>query len=115
MRLVDGDEAAELRAALEWPAGGAIVGFRLRIEPNGGAKPTEVIEALTGAEPPEGARYARLAMWALRDERADRSDGLDALRAAPVMPRPSASPRAPAVAGRRRRRGGVAGRPAYSV
>ena len=66
-RLVDGDEAASLRAALEWPDGGVIVGFRLRIEPKGGAKPSEVIEALTGGEPPEGTRFARTAMWALRD------------------------------------------------
>ncbi|MCU1282172.1 MAG: hypothetical protein JWM53_5718, partial [bacterium] len=51
---------------------------------NGGAKPTEVIEALTGAEPPEGARFARLAMWALRQEQLVDPFALDALRAAPV-------------------------------
>jgi radical SAM family uncharacterized protein/radical SAM-linked protein len=59
VRFIDGDEAASLRAALEWPDGGVLVGFALRIDSNGGVKPTEVIEALTGAEPPEGTRYAR--------------------------------------------------------
>jgi hypothetical protein len=58
-RVVDGDEADMLRAQLEWPMGGAIVSFRLKIEASGGAKPSEVIEALTGATPPEGTRYAR--------------------------------------------------------
>jgi radical SAM family uncharacterized protein/radical SAM-linked protein len=91
VRIVDGDEAAGLRAALDWPAGGVIVGFRLKIEPNGGAKPTEVIEALTGAEPADGAQFARLALWALRDERLIDPLALDALRAAPVSG-PPASP-----------------------
>jgi radical SAM-linked protein len=59
VRIVEGDEAARLRAALDWPAHGVVVAFRLRIEPNGGARPAEVIEALTGAEPLEGTRYAR--------------------------------------------------------
>ncbi len=90
VRLVGGDEADELRVALGWPAGGAIVGFRLRIDPNGGAKPTEVIEALTGAEPPEGARYARIALWALREDRLVDPLALDALRAAPVAAVPAA-------------------------
>jgi hypothetical protein len=90
VRLVDGDEAARLREALEWPAGGVIIGFRLKIEPNGGAKPTEVIEALTGAEPPEGAQYARLALWALRDEALVSPMELDRLRAAPVSGTPAA-------------------------
>src|SRR5262249_37166794 len=36
VRLVDGDEADRLRATLDWPAGGAILGFRLRVDPNGG-------------------------------------------------------------------------------
>ncbi|MCU1278514.1 MAG: hypothetical protein JWM53_2060, partial [bacterium] len=97
VRLVDGEEAATLRAALEWPEGGVILGFRLRIDPNGGAKPTEVIEALTGAEPPEGAQYARLAMWALRDERLVDPMDLAPLRAAPVAGVPAAP--GPVVAG----------------
>jgi hypothetical protein len=62
VRLVDGDEAAALRGALDWPADGAVVAFRLRVDPSGGAKPGEVIEALTGAAPPPGTRYARLAL-----------------------------------------------------
>ena len=82
VRFVDGDEAASLRAALDWPAGGVIVGFRLRIDPTGGAKPSEVIEALLGVEPPEGTRYARTSLT---------------LAAAPVAG-PPASPR-PVVAG----------------
>jgi radical SAM-linked protein len=90
VRLVEGDEAASLRAALEWPDGGVIVGFRLRIEPNGGAKPSEVIEALTGGEPPEGTRYARTAMWALRDIGLVEPMTLDRLRTAPVAAAPAA-------------------------
>jgi radical SAM-linked protein len=90
VRLVDGAEAAGLRAALEWPDDGVIVGFRLRIEPNGGAKPTEVIEALSGAEPPEEARYARTAMWALRDVGLVEPLALETLRTAPVSGVPAA-------------------------
>jgi radical SAM-linked protein len=90
VRVVEGDEAAALRAALDWPDGGVVLGFRLRIDSNGGAKPTEVIEALTGAEPPEGARYARTAMWTLRDERLIDPMDLAALAAAPVSGAPAA-------------------------
>ena len=68
-RIVDGDEAARLRAELEWPADGAIVAFRLRIDHEGGARPIEVIEALSGARPTEEVRFARLALWARDDER----------------------------------------------
>ena len=80
---------ATLRAALEWPAGGVILGFRLRIEPNGGAKPSEVIAALTGATPPEGTRYARTALWAQRDGGLVDPMALDSLRAAPVAAPPA--------------------------
>jgi radical SAM-linked protein len=59
--IADADEAARLRGALDWPAGG-VVTFGLRVGTDGGAKPAEVIEALTGRAP-EGARYARLALW----------------------------------------------------
>ena len=90
VRRIDGDEAASLRAALDWPDGGVVVGFRLRLDPNGGAKPGEVIEALTGAAPPEGTRYARLALWALRDGGLVEPMALEALRAAPVAAVPAA-------------------------
>jgi radical SAM family uncharacterized protein/radical SAM-linked protein len=89
VRFLDGDEAAHLRAALEWPADGVILGFRLRIEPNGGAKPSEVVAALTGAAPPEGVRYARVAFWALRDVGLVDPMALDSLRAAPVSGTPA--------------------------
>jgi hypothetical protein len=61
-RIVDGEEAAALRAALDWPADGAVLRFRLRIDPNGGAKPSEVVTALVGGAPLEGTRYARIAL-----------------------------------------------------
>jgi radical SAM family uncharacterized protein/radical SAM-linked protein len=61
-RLLDEAEAARLRAELDWPEGGAIVGWRLRLSPDGGARPAEVIEALTGAAAPEATRYARTAL-----------------------------------------------------
>jgi radical SAM family uncharacterized protein/radical SAM-linked protein len=89
VRFIDGDEDARLRAALDWPAGGVLLGFRLRIDPSGGAKPSEVIAALTGAAPPEGARYARIAMWAQRDVGLVDPMTLEALRAAPVAGPPA--------------------------
>lgn len=61
-RLADGDEAAQLRVALDWPDGGAILTFRLRLDPNGGAKPSEVVTALVGGAPPDGTRYARTSL-----------------------------------------------------
>jgi radical SAM-linked protein len=66
--VADAVEAARLRATLDWPDGGALLRFRLRIGPNGGAKPSEVVTALVGGRPPEGTRYARLALWALRGD-----------------------------------------------
>jgi radical SAM-linked protein len=68
-RLVAGDEAERLRRELEWPAGGAILVFRTRIDHEGGARPVEVIEALTGAAPAEEVRFARTALWARAGER----------------------------------------------
>src|SRR5262249_12431829 len=79
-RVVDGEEAARLRAALDWPTGGAIVTFRVRLGPDGGTKPSEVIEALTGGPPAEGTQYARTALWALRGDRVVDPIDLDALR-----------------------------------
>jgi len=89
VRFVDGEEAARLRAALDWPAGGAILGFRLRIAPDGGAKPSEVIAALTGAAPPEGTRYARTALWSQRDVGLVDPMALESLRAPPVAAMPA--------------------------
>ena len=49
----------------------------------------EVIEALTGATPPEGARYARTALWAQRDVGLVDPMELETLRAAPVAAVPA--------------------------
>ena len=87
-RFVDGDEAARLRAALDWPAGGAILRFCLRLEADGGARPGEVIEALTGAAPPDGVRYARTALWALDGGRSVDPLDLEALAAIAAAPQP---------------------------
>jgi radical SAM-linked protein len=76
-RLCDGDEAAQLRAALEWPDDGAILVFRTRIDHEGGARPTEVIEALSGAAPGEEVRFARTALWARGDGEGELADPLD--------------------------------------
>jgi radical SAM family uncharacterized protein/radical SAM-linked protein len=69
VRIADDAEAAALRDALEWPAGGAILVYRTRIDHEGGARPVEVIEALSGAAPGESVRFARTALWARVDER----------------------------------------------
>ncbi len=66
-RLVDGAEAAELRKTLGWVDSGAIVVWRTKLDNEGGARPVEVIAALTGAPPAEGVQYARTALWSLVD------------------------------------------------
>jgi radical SAM-linked protein len=66
-RIVDGAEAAELRRALGWPDGGAILGWRTKIDQNGGARPVEVVAALVGAPAAEGVRFARTALWSHGD------------------------------------------------
>jgi radical SAM family uncharacterized protein/radical SAM-linked protein len=58
-RFVSDAEAQRLRAQLDWPEGGAVLGWRLKLQADGGAKPSEVIEALTGVAAPEATRYAR--------------------------------------------------------
>jgi radical SAM family uncharacterized protein/radical SAM-linked protein len=78
-RLLDGEERERRRAELEWPDGGAILFARVRIAGDGGVKPLEVVETLTGARPEEGTRYARLRVLT--------SDSLDPLEtAATTMP-----------------------------
>jgi radical SAM-linked protein len=67
-RIVDGAEAAELRRALGWPDEGAIIGWRTKIDQDGGARPVEVVAALLGEPPAEGVRYARTALWSHGDE-----------------------------------------------
>jgi radical SAM family uncharacterized protein/radical SAM-linked protein len=52
-----------LARTLEWPEGGTLLTWRLRVGDEGGAKPTEVIEALTGAPPADSVRFARTALW----------------------------------------------------
>jgi hypothetical protein len=54
---------AELRRALDWPEGGQMIRWQLRLSAEGGAKPSEVLEAITGSVP-EGSRYARIALRA---------------------------------------------------
>jgi radical SAM family uncharacterized protein/radical SAM-linked protein len=76
-RLAGADEAAALRAALEWPDGGAIVVFRTRIDHEGGARPVEVIEALSGEAPSEEVRFARTALWARGGEAGELVDPLE--------------------------------------
>ena len=89
-RVVGGDEAAALRAQLDWPQEGALLAFRLRVEPNGGAKPSEVVAALLGVTPPEGVRYARTALWALDGERVVDPLDLTALASAALAPEAAA-------------------------
>ena len=60
-------QALRQRLQLAGPAGsspdaGAIVVARLRIAADGGAKPSEVAEALLGSPAPAGTRYARVAL-----------------------------------------------------
>ena len=50
--------------------------WRLRVGDDGGAKPTEVVEALPGGAPPEGARYARAALCARGSARSVSGHGL---------------------------------------
>jgi hypothetical protein len=90
-RVAGAAEAAALGEVLEWPAGGTVIRTRLTIADEGSAKPSEVVEALLGAAPPEGTRYARLGLYA--DGGADLLDldHLDGAGAAPV-----AGPPAPA-------------------
>jgi radical SAM family uncharacterized protein/radical SAM-linked protein len=66
--LVDARVVDEAAAALEWPAGGTLMAFRLRVGDEGGAKPSEVVEALTGAPPPAGTRYARTGLWGAKGQ-----------------------------------------------
>jgi radical SAM family uncharacterized protein/radical SAM-linked protein len=89
-RLCEGEEAARLRAALEWPDGGAILMFRTRIDHEGGARPGEVVEALSGAAPTETVRFARTALWARggEGELVDPLDLVAVARAATVKAAP---------------------------
>jgi radical SAM-linked protein len=73
------EEAAP--ASLAWPEGGAILRWRVRIDGDGGAKPVEVVEALTGAPAPSSMRAARLAL-------------LDGEGRDPLTPGPVTAPRA---------------------
>jgi radical SAM family uncharacterized protein/radical SAM-linked protein len=54
--------ASDIARTLEWPAGGTVVTWCLSLAGEGSAKPSEVVEALLGASPPDGTRYARLAL-----------------------------------------------------
>jgi radical SAM-linked protein len=61
------DEAGEaLAARLEWPTGGTVLVWRLKLDGDGSAKPAEVLSALLGGAP-EGARYARVGLWGVLD------------------------------------------------
>jgi hypothetical protein len=93
-RIVDGDEAALLRRALGWADDGAIVSWRTKVDNEGGARPVEVIAALTGAPPAEGVRFARTGLWSISvgGERVDLMEPL----AAPAATTPSAPDPLPA-------------------
>lgn len=57
-------EAADpLRRALGWPPTLTVLRARLRIEQDGGAKPSEVATALLSMPPPPGTRYARIGLY----------------------------------------------------
>ena len=51
-----------------WPALGTLVRWQMRLSSEGGAKPSEVLQSVLGADPPESTRYARTALWGLREE-----------------------------------------------
>jgi radical SAM-linked protein len=55
--------AEPLRQALEWSPELTIVLARLQVFGDGGAKPSEVAEALLGQRPPAGTRYARTGLY----------------------------------------------------
>jgi len=63
-RVLAAEEARALAAKLGWPEGGAVLGARLRLRSDGGVKPQELVEALTGRAPGADVRYARTALWA---------------------------------------------------
>ena len=62
-RMLDEAEAAPLRMLLEWPDGGAILRARVNLSNDGGVKPGEIVEALTGVRPTEDVRYARVGLY----------------------------------------------------
>jgi hypothetical protein len=61
-RWCDAVEAAPLLRSLGWPEGGALLRTVVRVAHDGGIRPAEVVEALTGARPDETVRYARLGL-----------------------------------------------------
>ncbi len=73
--------------------------FRTRIDHEGGARPVEVIEALTGAAPGEEVRFARTGLWGQRggEQPFDPIDPLDlpAVAKAQVAPAPAPAPAGP--------------------
>jgi radical SAM family uncharacterized protein/radical SAM-linked protein len=52
----------ELTRALDWPSGGTVVRWRLKVGDEGSARPQEVLSALLGAPPPANVRFARVAL-----------------------------------------------------
>jgi radical SAM family uncharacterized protein/radical SAM-linked protein len=81
-RVAAEDEAAALAQTLEWPVGGTILVSRVRVGDEGGAKPSEVVEALLGGAPPEGTRYARVALGSAPAEPAPATGDGDPIAAA---------------------------------
>ncbi len=84
-RVADGAEHAQIATRLGWPDGGAILVARMRVDNDGGCKPKEVVEALTGEKPHPDTIYARLAVYC--------ADGSEPLAAQPTpAPRPQITP-----------------------
>ncbi len=83
--LADAETESRLRAELEWPAGGAILLSTVRVSDDGGVKPGELVEALTGARCEEGVLLARLAL--------DLADGGDVMTMPVVIPPPYVRPK----------------------
>ena len=83
-KVADAETEARLREQLEWPAGGAILLSTVRVSDDGGVKPSELVEALTGA-PCEGTLLARLAL--------DLADGGDVMAMPVVITPPYVRPK----------------------
>jgi len=80
-KLAEGEERERLRERFEWPAGGEILVSRVRISGDGGVKPGELVEALTGAAPVEGVRLGRVGVYG-----ADGSDPLAPMAKLAIAP-----------------------------
>ena len=60
--VVGEEEAAQQRELLEWPASLTLLRAEVRVLGDGGVRPAELCEVLTGRPAPRGTRYARLGL-----------------------------------------------------